>query len=146
MPFETFMRQRLRPGQEPLITIQRKGVLSLNRAAYEALDFPETVELLYDREARLIGLRKVDSSTEHAYTVRGMGKRAGTWLVSGTAFTNYYEIDTSAPRRHTARTEGDMLVVDLNQPGTEVTSNRSPKPTANQTTADPEIPVLPYKT
>jgi hypothetical protein len=123
MPFETFKRQRLKPGAEPLVTIQKKGVLSLNRAAYEALGNPQAVELLYDRDSRRIGFRKVESSLEHAYALRTFGK-GGTWLVSGTAFTNYYEIDTSVPTRRTGRMEDGVLVLDLNDPGTPALSNR----------------------
>lgn len=123
MPFETFKRQRLKPGTDPLITIQKKGVLSLNRAAYSALGDPEAVELLYDQEANLVGLRKVDSEVEHAYTIRTFGK-GGTWLVSGTAFTNYYDIDTSVPTRRLGQMRDDILVIDLNDPGTPVVSNR----------------------
>ena len=123
MPFETFKRQRLKPGAEPFVTIQKKGVLSLNRAAHAALGEPEAVELLYDRESRLIGMRKVDSSLEHAYTVRSFG-RGGTWLISGTAFASYYDIDTSVPTRRKGRVEDGMLVIDLNDPGTPALSNR----------------------
>ena len=123
MPFETFKRQRLKPGAEPLVTIQKKGVLSLNRAAYVALEEPQAVELLYDRDARLIGLRKADSSVEHAYAIRTFGK-GGTWLVSGTAFTNYYDIDTSVPTRRAGRMDGGVLIIDLNDPGIPAVSNR----------------------
>jgi hypothetical protein len=123
MPFETFRRQRTRPG-EPSLTIQRKGVFSLNREAFEALGRPEAVELLYDPDERLIGVRNVDSSADHSYQVRGMGRRSATWLVSGTAFTNYYGIDTSVSTRRVARIENELLIVDLKDPGVQVTSNR----------------------
>jgi hypothetical protein len=126
VPFETFQRQRMRRGREPFLTIQRKGVFSLNRAAYEAMGSPEAVELLYDPEAQLIGLRNIDRNVEHAYLVRGSGGRGGdsTFLISGTAFTNYYEIDTSTTTRRAVRMMDGMLVVDLTDPGTKITSNR----------------------
>ncbi len=126
MPFEVFKRQRLAPDKDPLITIQKKGIFSLNQIAYEALGKPEAVELLYDRDARIIGLRKVDASVQHAYRVRPFGSGA-TWLVSGTAFTKYYEIDLSVPIRYTARKERDMLVIDLKDAGIKVTSARKPR-------------------
>jgi hypothetical protein len=118
MPFETFTRQR-RVGRQPYVTIQKKGVISLNRAAFEALESPDTVELLYDPDARLVALRKVDSSVEHAYQVRAPVPNHATWLVSGSAFTAYYEIDTSNSVRRAARMDGDLLVVDLNDPGVD---------------------------
>jgi len=129
MAFETFQRQRARPSDDPYVTIQRKGVISLNLSAFEALESPETVELLYDRGERLVGIRKVDPSVEHAYIVRGLGGRTTTtWLISGTAFTKFYGIDTEAAKRWKARIEeGPMLVVDLKEPGTEVVGNRGRK-------------------
>jgi hypothetical protein len=118
MPFETFTRQR-RSSPQPYITIQKKGVISLNKAAFEALDSPETVELLYDSDARLVALRKVDSSVEHGYQVRAPVENHATWLVSGAAFVGYYEIDTSLSIRRAARKEGELLIVDLNDPGVD---------------------------
>ncbi|HEV3282610.1 MAG TPA: hypothetical protein VG010_00265 [Solirubrobacteraceae bacterium] len=125
MAFETFKRQRVPLTTEPAITIQKRGNLSLNPPAYKALGSPEAVELMYDRERRLIGLRKTDPESEVAYLVRPMAKSASTWLISGTAFTAYYGIETDTARRWMCRLEGDMLVLDLSQPGVEVSSNRA---------------------
>ncbi len=118
MPFETFTRQR-RHGRQPFVTLQKKGVISLNRAAFEALDNPESVELLYDPDARLVGLRKIDSSIEHSYHVRAPVENHATWLISGAAFVGYYEIDTSTSVRRAARMDGDLLIIDLNDPGVD---------------------------
>ncbi len=118
MPFETFTRQR-RHGRQPFVTIQKKGVISLNKAAFDALENPDSVELLYDPDARLVGLRKVDSSVEHSYQVRAPVENHATWLISGAAFVGYYEIDTSASIRRAARMDGDLLIIDLNDPGVD---------------------------
>lgn len=125
MPFETFKRQRAPLVSQPYVTVQRKGVISLNRAAYDSLGEPETVELMFDREERLIGVRKVEPTIEHAYLVRGNGTKARSFLIAGTAFTNYYEIDVSVARRWPAEVVDGTLVVDLKEPGTEIVSNRS---------------------
>lgn len=125
MGFETFKRQRARAADEPYVTIQKKGVFSLNHAAYETLGSPESVELLYDPDARLIGLRKVDPSVDHAYMLRSVGRGATTWLLSGTAFTKFYGIETEVSRRRLGRLDEDVLVVDLNDEGQEVRSNRN---------------------
>ncbi len=124
MPFETFTRQR-RTGRQPYVTIQKKGVISLNKAAFDELDSPEYVELLYDRDARLVALRKVDSSLEHSYQVRAPVERHATWVLSGAAFVSYYEIDTSTTVRRAAHMDGDMLIVDLNDPGVESRSEHA---------------------
>jgi hypothetical protein len=122
MPFETFTRQR-KTGRQPYVTMQKKGVISLNKAAFDALGQPETVELLYDSEARLVALRKVDSSVEHAYQVRAPVENHATWLVSGAAFMSYYEIDNSESVRRPARLDDDLLVIDLNHPGVDPRSD-----------------------
>jgi len=118
VPFETFTRQR-RQDRQPYITIQKKGVFSLNKASHDALGNPESVELLYDPEARLVGLRRVDSHVEHAYQVRAPVENHATWLISGGAFVAYYEIDTSTSVRRAARLDGDLLIIDLNDPGVD---------------------------
>lgn len=127
MPWETFKRQRLTPSIEPSVTIQKKGVFSLNRAAYDALGKPDAVELLYDRETRLIGMRKVGKTVAHSYKVRAFGSSGMSWLVSGTAFTNYYEIAVPEPVRCVARAEDGMLVIDLNEDGVVVSPRKRPK-------------------
>jgi hypothetical protein len=124
VPFETFTRQR-REG-EPFVTIQKKGVISLNRAAFGALGRPEFVELLFDPDSRLVALRGVDSSVEHAYQVRAPVQNHATWVISGGAFLRYYEIENSESVRRAARIDGDLLIIDLHDP--HVDPRAEPKP------------------
>jgi hypothetical protein len=129
MPFETFKRNRMPSTGEPAVTIQKRGALSLNTAAYEALGSPKHVALLYDRDEQLMGMRKVNATTPHAYVVRGVGNNQATHVVSGKAFLSYYGIPRDVARRWTAQVEEDVLVIDLKQPGFEVTghTNRAHK-------------------
>jgi hypothetical protein len=116
--FEIYRRQRARPDAEPLIAIQRKGILALNHAAYEALGSPESVELLYDREGSRIGLRKTAATTAHAYKVRA--QRGGRWwFVSGFAFLRHYGISLCTSLRLPARVEpgANVLAVTIPQHG-----------------------------
>jgi hypothetical protein len=110
------------------VTIQKRGTISMNRAAYVALDSPDTVELLYDLADRVVGLRAVDHLVEHAYPVRSVGADGSSYLIAGTAFTKYYGIDTEVSRRWPAELQDGVLCVDLKEDGTIVTSNRSAKP------------------
>ena len=71
------------------------------------------MELLYDADARLVALRKVDSSVDHGYQVRAPVRGHATWVISGAAFVSYYEIDASTSVRSTAHIDGDLLVVNL---------------------------------
>jgi hypothetical protein len=124
MAFETFKKQRAALTDDPAVTIQKRGTLSLNAPAYAVLGNPEALELLYDRESRLVALRKADASSDDAYIVRPLGRGKSTWLVSGKAFTRYYGIETENARRWPARMDDDMLVIDLKEPGKETSSNR----------------------
>lgn len=125
MPFEEFKRNRMPSTQTPAVTIQKRGALSLNVAAFEALGSPKHVVLFYDRQTKRIGIRKASASTPHAYIVRGVGNNQATHVVSGKAFLSYYDIPRDVARRWPAEMRGDMLVIDLKQPGTEVTGHNS---------------------
>jgi hypothetical protein len=129
MPFETFTRRMIPLVSQPYVTLQKRGTISMNKAAHHLLGAPEAVELLYDRDASIIGFRAVDPKMEHAYAIRAMGSRkeeSGTYMVSGIAFFKYYKIDTAEARRYAVTLNDDgILVLDLNQRGTIVTSNRS---------------------
>jgi len=50
MAFEVFDKRQAPLGKAPAVTIQRRGLMSLNRAAYNMINEPSTVELLYDRD------------------------------------------------------------------------------------------------
>ncbi|HEY2202134.1 MAG TPA: hypothetical protein VGH56_09600 [Solirubrobacteraceae bacterium] len=139
MGFETFKRQRVAPSKDATLTIQRRGAMSLNRAAFEALDEAEVVELLWDRDERLIGLRKAEPGTPHAYTVRPAGRDpTSTWVFSGSAFTRYYGIATEVPRRYTCRLEDAMLIADLKEPGIVVGNRARPRESAQEALDTPD--------
>lgn len=124
-PFEVFTRNTRTNAGQPQVTIQRRGNLSLNRAAYTALGEPQAVELLYDARNRTVGLRAVEVSVEHAYPVRSQGgKTTGPYLVAGIGFAKHHGIDTATARRYPAVMDGGVLCVDLSGPGTAVSSNR----------------------
>jgi hypothetical protein len=123
--FEVFKKNRMPSKVQPSVTIQRRGAISLNTAAFEAIGSPSHVELLYDRDERLIGLRSSDEATPHAYLVRGVGQNEATHVVSGKAFLTYYDIPQDVARRWAAEERDGVLVVDLKQPGTEVSGHNS---------------------
>jgi hypothetical protein len=114
--FSTFDRRSVPVTAMPLITLQARGNLSLNRKAYQELGEPETVELLYDEGQKIIGLRPVDPSTPHAYPVREMGRRGSNYYVAGKAFCDFYGIETGVARRYMAHSyPGDVLGIDLRE-------------------------------
>lgn len=124
--FEVFTKRMIPLQKKPFVTINKRGTLSLNAAAFAAIGRPDAVELLFDAAERVIGIRATDDEAEHGYPVRAQGgKEAGPFLVSGKAFSVYYGIDTTVSRRYTVELTDGALCFDLNANSVEVTSNRS---------------------
>ena len=126
MPFEVFDKRMTPLAKAPSVTIQKRGVISLNKAAHDLLGGAETVELLFDPVRRVMALRPADDSSPHAYAVRAGSKRGpGQAIVSATAFTQHYGIDTTATRRWKPFVEDGMLCIDLTTEGVVITGNRT---------------------
>lgn len=126
--FEVFTKKLTTLGNQPYVTLQRRGTISMNKAAHHLMGDPDAVELLYDVEAQVMGFRAVEETVEHAYAIRSMGgqkKESSTYMVSGTAFFKHYDIDISVARRYAATLKNGVLCLDLSTPGTEVTGNRA---------------------
>ena len=126
VPFEVFDKRMTPLAKAPSVTIQKRGVISLNKAAHDLMGGAETVEMLYDQDRQVMALRPADDSSPHAYAVRTGSKRGpGQAIVSATAFTQHYGIDTTATRRWKPFVEDGMLCVDLTQEGVVITGNRA---------------------
>lgn len=123
--FETFKKRMVPLKKAPYVTIQKRGTMSFNAAAHAALGQPEAVELLYDPSEKIIGVRKVDPAVEHAYPLRSPSQAERSFILSGTAFMRYYELDAEVSTRRSAYMDGDVLCIDLKDAGTVVTSNRN---------------------
>ena len=140
MPFEVFDKRMTPLAKAPAVTIQKRGVISLNKAAHELIESPDTVELLFDADRQVMALRPADDTSPHAYGVRaGSKKGPGQAMVSATAFTQHYGIDTTATRRWRPFVEDGMLCIDLTQTGTVIEGNRanSRTPSAPDAGSDP---------
>ncbi len=125
MGFEVFDKRAATSSKTPMVTIQKGGHFSLNRAAYEAVGTPEAVELLYDREEKLIGFRPASPDLPRAYPVKSLGTNATGRLVAGQAFCKYYDIDASVARRYTVEMQDGILVLDLKGESNIVTGPRA---------------------
>jgi hypothetical protein len=131
--FSTFDRRSVPVTAVPLITLQARGNLSLNRKAYQELGEPETVELLYDEQQKIIGLHPVDPSIPHAYPVREMGTRGSNYYIAGKAFCDFYGIETGVARRYMAHMyPGDVLGIDLREKPLKSNVSRSRKKGSDQ--------------
>jgi hypothetical protein len=122
--FEVYERQRVAPSSEPVITIQKKGIFRLNRAAYDAVGGPEAVELLYNRDKRLIAMRKAKPGLPRAFALLTRSTHGDSWYISGRGFLRFYGIEVTRSVRRQARVENGMLVIDLNDPGVAATAGR----------------------
>ncbi len=122
--FEVFDKRATSFVKRPEATIQTKGMISLNASAYHALGSPKAVELLYDRDQQVLGMRPVETDAPHAYPIRGVGA-GSTYMVSGRAFFGYYGIATDRPVRRDAAIVDGVLILDLKDPGRDATSNRN---------------------
>src|SRR6266581_6931752 len=98
MPFEVFNKRTASARLPAYVSIQKKGIIRMNTPAYALIDEPEAVELLFDGERQVLGLRAVDPAAEHAYMVRAHA-RSGSHLVSGAAFARHYDIEVDHARR-----------------------------------------------
>ena len=110
MAFEVFDKRNTSLRRATSVSIQKRGVISINRAAYTLMGTPECVELLY-RDNGVVGIRGVGDDMPHGYAVRGAGRSAGTGpvMVAGSAFTAFYDIDTTVSRRYPARLDDGVL-------------------------------------
>ena len=131
--FEVFTRRMTPSSNAPSVTIQKRGTISLNKASFDALGKPDAIELLYDRTARIVGLRPAEPGTPQAYPLRpGAGVGHGPYVVSAIAFTKFYEIPTDKSLRWQAQLVEGVLCVELDSIATEVTSNRAAGSTASR--------------
>lgn len=130
MAFEVFDKRQAPMRGAPSVTIQKRGLISINGAAHQLIDRQRVVEILFDPERRVVALRPAEKSTR-TYELREPS-RTGHTALSGTAFTESYGIDTSTSRRYEPFVEAGMLCIDLNGDFTEVRGNRAPRTQATE--------------
>ena len=104
---------------EPSVSIQRSGTISLNHAAFTLAGEPEAVELLYDPDEKVIGMRPISTSEPYAFPVRRQ-QASRSYLIAGQAFTSYFGLRTDTALRYSARMIDDVLTVDLKKEGAKV--------------------------
>jgi hypothetical protein len=140
MPFQVYEKGSAPAPTVPAVTIQKRGLISLNLAAVYMLaggedrEIPKGVELLYDPERKVIGLRPAPLEGPNTYPLRAQAgnEKKGPFLVAGTLFTKFIGLDTTEARRWTPKLEDEVLCVDLNAPSAKATGPRK------KATAEPE--------
>ena len=111
--WETFKFHGSRGVAERRVSLNTRGVFTLNQIAFDEIGNPVAVEMLYDREARLIGLKPSTLEVEYAVKVRQQGKNK-SYLIGAKSFCQYYKLDVTDTIRFTdIDLEDGMLVLDL---------------------------------
>ena len=127
MAFKVFEKGSAPVATVPSATIQKRGMISLNRAAFNLIGAPSAVQLLWDEERRVIGLQAAAIDSPNAYPARPQSAKAdkGPVLIAGSLFTRFIGLDTSDAHRWVPAVEDGILCIDLNKPGQKVLSNRA---------------------
>lgn len=131
MAFEVFEKGSAPTTSVPTVTIQKRGLFSLNDAAYKLLGEPDHVAFLYDADEQLIALKPTEETDLNGYPARrqtpaNRGKKSsGPVLLAGSMFTRFIGMDTSEARRWTPELRDGMLIVDRKTEGALVISNRN---------------------
>lgn len=80
---------------EPRVTIGPKGIIYLNRVAFEAIGSPAAVELMFDGNRRIIGVKPTDPARRNAFPLKPHGTRNGTYRhISAAAFCHHFRLET----------------------------------------------------
>jgi hypothetical protein len=75
--------------KELRVTVGGTGVFYINRIGYNALGMPSAVELLYDADRRIVGLRATDPRKRNAFKLMPHGGK-NYWRVSAASFCQHY--------------------------------------------------------
>ena len=59
---------------QPRVTLNSRGVILLNRQAFEAMDTPPAVTLLFDENNNIIGLKPADIRRQNAFPIKQKDK------------------------------------------------------------------------
>jgi hypothetical protein len=91
---------------EVRVTLGRSGVFYLNRKAYEVLGGAKAVEMLFDGNKRIVGLRPVDPAQRNAFVIKAHSR-------------NNYRIQAAPFCRHLKLNAESTLLFDAAELTTE---------------------------
>lgn len=102
-------------GTELRVTLGR-NTFYLNGKAFEVLGSPAAVEMMFEGNERIIGLRPVDPTRRNAFRIRQHGKTGNYKRIPAAAFCRHIRLDT---RETVLFNEPDIdndgvLLLDLN--------------------------------
>jgi hypothetical protein len=125
MGFQVFEKNSSPAAMVPTVTIQKGGAISISRSAYNLIESPPAVELMWDVDNRLVAVRPATVDAQNAYGVRATANEGrGPVVVAGKSFTEFIGLDTTSAQRWIADISDGMIVIDLKKPAQHVVSNR----------------------
>ena len=74
------------------MTLGAKGTFYLNGIAFDALDRPAAVEMLFEGNHRLIGLKPTDPKKHNAFAVKHHGRGGNYRRISAAAFCSHFRL------------------------------------------------------
>ena len=104
-----------RPGLR--VTIGPRHVIYLNGKAFDAIDRHPAVEMLYDGNRRIIGLKPVDPHKSYAFQVKKHGSSGDYHRISASAFCQHFrlQIDRTLLFEGAELDNDGVLLLDLNR-------------------------------
>ena len=90
------------------VTLNSRGVILLNKAAYECIGSPGAVELLFDEDEGVIGLKPKDLRHQNAFPLKYKGTSSKKYqyrIISASPFCKHFDIK---PKSTILFTQPDM--------------------------------------
>lgn len=95
MGFEVFDQRGTPMKGAPSVTIQKRGLISINSAAHALIDAPEVDELLCDPNRQVVAFRPAEISPR-SYRLR-ISPSSGQTQVAAVSFLGHYRIEHPGP-------------------------------------------------
>jgi hypothetical protein len=115
MAFEVYDRKNLHTAPsklDPVGTIRSNGDLTISPEAYELMGEPKQVELLYDPQNKIVGMR--ESEEYHAYRVART--TCGWKLISMKSMLKFYGITVTESTRYNITVRDGVAQINLRKP------------------------------
>ena len=83
------------PSTEARVTLGSRSVFYLNGAAFDLMEQPAAVEMLYEGNERIIGMVPVDIRHRNAFMIKPHGKTGNYKRISAASFCTHFRLKFS---------------------------------------------------
>jgi len=92
------------------VTLSPKGMILLNRIAYQALEEPQAVVLLFDENERTIGLKPADPTRQNAFPIKQKDQYHNRTIATNSFCRHYNLIPTRTILFNNAEVDNDGVL------------------------------------